>query len=189
MATAVADVTKPAEDDSNNGWVDATAAGLLACFCAWAGYMMWWHPREWPSGGGKPAGGKTTHGGTEEVLFRAVKILDIGYVVALYIGTGIALGVLLSLALPAFDAKAADRQPFSVVVTEVIVHFWLLSVLVYAVRQVTEIFPSPLHGVAHFNHYRLKELNQPALFMVVLTQTQTSLLARVAYLIRRAKGL
>ena len=181
----MATTTTPQDEQpqGDGGYADTVAASLAVAFLAWAGYAMWAHPRKRPP----PTGGVTTHGAGEEALFRLVKLLDIGYTVALYIGAGIGLGVLLSLAMPAFDAQAADRMPFSVVLLEVMAHFWLMSVVVYSVRQVAEVFPSPLHGVAKFNHYRLKELNQPALFMVVLTQTQTALLARVAYLIRRAK--
>jgi hypothetical protein len=163
------------------GWVIVAGFGVLL---TWAGYEMYAHPRQRPV---RPGGTTTTNSVRAEAWFRLIKLLDIGYVVGLYIVTGIMIGIALSLAIPAFDARAADRLPFSVVLLEVIGHFWLLSLLVYAVRQVAEVFPSPWHNVAGLDHFRLKELNQPALFTVVLTQTQSTLLARVAYLIQRAR--
>ena len=169
-------------------WVDRVVLVLALAFIVWALYMMWAHPRVVPPLPGHSTGSKTTQGAWQELWFRCVKVVDIGYIVALYVLAAVGIGVVLALMLPAFDAEEADRHPMSVVIAEVVAHLWIVSVCVYGMRQVMEIWPSPLHGVGRLNHYRLKELGQPALFNTILIQTQLPLLARLAYLIRRAEG-
>lgn len=182
MASRVEATTPVAEDavQPDDPWVDWVVLAGVGVFAAWAAHSMWAHPRP-------PKAPSTGASFGAEAAFRVVKLLDIGYVVGLYIAAGVACGIALSHVVPPFDPRCADRQPLSFVLRDVILHFWMISMLVYALRQIAEIFPSPLHGLAGFDHYRLKELNQPALFMVVLTQTQSTLLARLAYLIRRAQ--
>ena len=75
--------------------------------------------------------------------YRAAKVLDIGYVGAVYILLAFGIGVILNNNTPRFDPVTADRRSWWSLLAEVVLHFWVLNVLVYAVRKMVEVLPWP----------------------------------------------
>ena len=83
------------------------------------------------------------------VAYRMVKVFNIGYVAVLYICLGFLVGCTLNYVLPRHDAAKKKRptKPLCRLLVEIIAHFWLVSLVVYAVRKLVERIPSPLEGV------------------------------------------
>lgn len=111
-----------------------------------------------------------------------VKLMDIGYITAVYFVLGFAVGLLLNAAFGPFDPQAADRRPAIVLASELVLHFWLLGMITYVMRNLSERIPSPLHGVQGLDHWRVKEVGSLAVFTTVLMWNQRHLVAKMIYL-------
>lgn len=105
--------------------------------------------------------------------FLFTKIFDIGLVTVYYFIAAASTSVLLDSALGPFEPpplKADQVVPTSTLLRmclEVILQFFFIGVIIYAMRNVVEHIPFPLEGVGGFEHKRLKEIDEAFVFIVV----------------------
>jgi hypothetical protein len=121
--------------------------------------------------------------------FRLVKILDIGYVAAIYFLIGIYLSTVMDNYFGKFDKEAAKKEPFWKFTLNCIGHLWLVGIILYIVRNLGEFIPSPLHGIAGYDHYRLKELTSAAVFGVIFVMYQKNLKDKLDFMYERMIAL
>ena len=103
-----------------------------------------------------------------EAALRLVKIMDIGFVSGLYLLIAVILAGKLNTYFGEFDEKKERKKTFLRRTLELIGMTWLLVATVYIIRNLAELIPSPFHGVAGFDHYRLKELKFAGIFTFIL---------------------
>jgi len=103
-----------------------------------------------------------------EVALRLVKIMDIGFVSSMYLLIAVILAGKLNTYFGEFDEKKERKKTFLRRTLELIGMTWLLVVIMYIIRNLVELIPSPFHGVAGFDHYRLKELKFAGIFIFIL---------------------
>ncbi len=123
-----------------------------------------------------------------DLSFRVVKILDIGYISAIYYVTALYLSILIDGLYGEFDRAAADKKSTARLVAEVVGQIWVITTISYIMRNVVEYIPSPFHGVAGHNHYRLKELAGATMFIIMFMFYQRNFKARAEYLYGRVHG-
>jgi hypothetical protein len=105
--------------------------------------------------------------------FLFTKIFDIGLVTVYYFIAAASTSILLDSALGPFEApplKADQVVPTSTLLQmclEVILQFFFIGVIIYAMRNVVEHIPFPLEGVGGFEHKRLKEIDEAFVFIIV----------------------
>ncbi len=117
--------------------------------------------------------------------FRLVKMFDIGYLAVIYFILAMYTSILLDNYYGQFDREAAEQKSFIRLASEATIQVWIFGVIVYIVRNLAELIPSPFHGVAGLDHYRLKELGNAAFFTVIFMLYQRNLKARVEYIYER----
>ncbi len=109
-------------------------------------------------------------------------MLDIGYLAVIYFIFAMYTSILVDNYYGPFDREAAEQKSFIRLASEATLQVWIFGVIVYIVRNLAELIPSPFHGVAGLDHYRLKELSNAALFTVIFMIYQRNLKARVEYI-------
>jgi hypothetical protein len=114
--------------------------------------------------------------------FRLVKVMDMGYVTCIYVILAIFLSTVIDEALGKFDKEEADKDGALISVLKTIAHLWFAGVVIYLVRNVVELIPSPFQGIAGYDHFRLKELTTAAVFVFVFLLHQKNLRGRLEYL-------
>jgi hypothetical protein len=117
--------------------------------------------------------------------FRAVKVLDIAYISAIYYISALYLSVYIDKLYGAFDRAAADRKSTARLIAEVVGQIAIITTISYVMRNLVEVIPSPLHGVAGHDHYRLKELAGATMFIIMFMFYQRNFKARAEYLYER----
>lgn len=113
--------------------------------------------------------------------FLAVKLLDIGYVAFLYFMFGIVFAKGFDLLYGNFDKLKYKKVPKWKLFLEILLHVFAIGVVAYILRNIIELIPYPLDGVAGFRHSRLKELEGGHILTIVLILFQKNLEEKVKY--------
>lgn len=115
------------------------------------------------------------------LLFRIVKAIDIFYVGILFFLVAGSMSFLLDRAYPAIrDGSTTGR-----LVGEMVGMAMLMPVIAYVARNVVYYLPSPFHGFAGLDHYRLRELGGSVIVAFSLFTFQSRLRQRVSEVQRR----
>jgi hypothetical protein len=114
--------------------------------------------------------------------FRLVKIMDIGYITTIYVLLAIFLSTVFDEYLGTFSKEDAKKDGNFVFMLKTIAHFWVVGIIIYIIRNVVELIPSPFDGIAGFEHGRLKELTTAAAFVFVFLLYQKNLRNRLEYI-------
>lgn len=119
---------------------------------------------------------------TKAIGFRVIKVLDIGYVTTIYFIVAFCISVAIDKVMGVFDPDAYEKRGSLTILFELIAHTYVLAVIIYATRNLVELLPSPLHGVYGYDHMRLKEMTNAAIFSVILLWNQKYMLAKMNFL-------
>lgn len=121
----------------------------------------------------------------KELIFRTIKIIDIGFLTVLYFLIAFFSSVYIDNKLGPFDPKKASKKTILNLFIEIIVHIWLIGVFTYIVRNIIEIIPYPLNGIDGYNHSKVKELGGGVVFTFVFFIFQKNLRDKLEYIYRR----
>lgn len=103
---------------------------------------------------------------------RLVKILDIGYISIIYFILGVLVSRTFDKFYGKFDKKNDDKKSIYMVGIELLVLIWIMGIIIYIVRNLAELIPSPLDGINGFKHSMVKELGGAAVFtMIIMSYT------------------
>jgi hypothetical protein len=108
----------------------------------------------------------------KEVVIRSIKILDIGFITAIYLTLGIVLAKLCDRVLGELDEEKENQKPLWQVFIELFFYLWFIGIVVYVVRNVVQMIPFPFHGVYGYDHFRVKELINAAIFFFTFIHFQ-----------------
>lgn len=117
----------------------------------------------------------------EDLTRRAIKIVDIGYVTAIYFVIAFFLSVSIDRFFGPFDREAAEKKSLGRLIGECILHLYMVAVIIYFARNTVDKIPFPLDGVAGFMHSKLKELTNAAVFTFVFLYFQKHLRDKMLY--------
>lgn len=116
---------------------------------------------------------------------HALKILDISYLTAIYIGVGLPYSVLVNNYIGQFDPKTADKKSTARLLLEIWLHLTFITVSAYVIHNVIELIPSPFDGIDGFKHALVKERSGGVIFGFLLFFYQTTLRSKITYVIQR----
>lgn len=125
----------------------------------------------------------------DEFVIRGIKVIDIGYIAAIYFSIGFATAMFIDYVLGPYDRNLADRKSTLRLILEAILHIWVIGVLVYIARNIVEKIPFPLDGIHGFQHSRLKEIGSASFFSFIIMFYSYNLQGRLTYLYSRFKKL
>ena len=124
------------------------------------------------------------------MMFRLVKIIDIGYVAVFYFIIGLIASRLFDKYFGLFDSKNEDKKSIYQVGLELIGMIWLIGTSTYVVRNLAEFIPSPMDGIYGFKHSKLKELGGAAVYSLIFMGYAYHFRAKLDYFNKRLnKGL
>jgi hypothetical protein len=108
-----------------------------------------------------------------------VKLIDIGITYTYFFILGLVMAKVFDYVyIKRLHEDKTDWKtyPISLFTLNLLLHFFLIGVSVYFIRNVVQLIPYPLEGVAGYQHHRLKELGGGAIltFMIFLFQENLS---------------
>jgi len=107
-----------------------------------------------------------------DISIRSIKLLDIGYITILYFIIGIAMVKVCDMYFGKYDEEREKKKSSLRRGLECIAIMWLFGIVIYLVRNITELIPSPFNGIAGFDHMRVKELKDATIFTFVFLHFQ-----------------
>jgi hypothetical protein len=113
--------------------------------------------------------------------FLGVKLLDIGYVTFLFFIFGLVFAKGFDLLYGKFNKDIYKKETKWKLFVEILIHVFAIGVVAYILRNVVEMIPFPLDGVAGFRHSMLKELEGGHIMTIVLILFQKNLEEKVKY--------
>jgi len=121
----------------------------------------------------------------KEIIIRGIKIIDIGFITAIYLVLGIVLARGCDHYLGEFDEKTENKKPRWISIIELILYFWFLGVVIYFVRNIVYLIPFPMNGIYGFEHKKVKELSGDTTFAVAFVYFQTYYQKKLQNLLER----
>ena len=119
------------------------------------------------------------------ILYRIVKIIDIGYVSMMYITFAIGLSYLYDTFLGEFNKEVQEKKSTVRILLELIAVFWVYGIIIYIVRNIVKMIPFPLNNIGGFDHSTLKDLRSAGMFTVVFFYFQKNIKARLQHVFDR----
>lgn len=121
----------------------------------------------------------------KEVIFRTVKIIDIGFITLIYFLIAFFSSFYIDEKLGIFDSKLADNKNIFILFGEVSLHIYFIGVFTYIIRNLIELIPYPLNGYDGYDHSKLKELGGGVVFTFIFFIFQNNLRSKLIYLYKR----
>ena len=123
--------------------------------------------------------------------FVTVKLIDIGITYTYFFVLGLIMAKVFDyLYIDILQENKTDWKtyPISIFTLNLILHFFLIGVAVYFIRNFVQLIPYPLEGVAGYQHYRLKELGGGAILTFMIFLFQENLSDKVQIYAKRVVG-
>jgi len=124
----------------------------------------------------------------KEISLRTIKIIDIGFITSIYLIIGIVLAKLCDFYLGEFDEKEENKKPRWISITELILYFWFLGIVIYIVRNIVPLIPFPMNGIYGFKHEKVKELSGDNTFVVAFVYFQNYYQKKLQNILSRLKN-
>jgi hypothetical protein len=115
----------------------------------------------------------------EEIVIRSIKLLDIGYAAAVYFMVALLCVKLLNWRVPADDLERNKKKATVTLCLEIVLKVWFIGVLAYVVRNLFELVPWPFQGVYGYDHLKVKEVTNSAIFVAFMVVFDASLQNKV----------
>jgi hypothetical protein len=114
--------------------------------------------------------------------FRLIKLMDIGYITVVYFLIGIIFAFTLNNILHIDDIDKYKTKTVPIQLLEIVGILWLNGIIIYTVRNLVELIPSPFNGMYGLVHTKVKELQNATVFVFALLYFQYPLRQRINYL-------
>jgi len=111
--------------------------------------------------------------------FYLSKSSDIFYISLLYVSISYFPAVYHDRLFGTIFGKDFEKKTLHELLFEVILQISFSGVIAYILRNIIVRIPSPFHGVADLDHYRVKELNSGAVMFTFLLAFQSNLQKKI----------
>ena len=102
----------------------------------------------------------------EELILRGVKMTDMVYTFCIYASFALVASV-FSDNIFKITPEELEKMSSVKLYMYLLIQFSFMAILFYIVRNVVELIPSPFNNVAKYDHFRLNELKNGAIFSAV----------------------
>lgn len=124
----------------------------------------------------------------KEIAIRTIKLIDIGFITSIYLVLGIVLAKLCDIYLGDFDENAENKKPRWICISELILYFWFLGIIIYIIRNIVPLIPFPMNGIYGFKHEKVKELSGDTTFAVAFVYFQNYYQKKLQNILSRLKN-
>ena len=122
----------------------------------------------------------------EELILRGVKMTDMVYTFCIYASFALVASV-FSDNIFKITPEKLEKMSSVKLYMYLLIQFSFMAIIFYIVRNVVELIPSPFNNVAKYDHFRLNELKNGAIFLAVYLFNTNSIRNTMTVLMKRFK--
>lgn len=115
------------------------------------------------------------------ISFRITKIFDIGYITVIYFIISIILAKFVDSLIGVFNENTEKLKSKFRQTIELMGIMWLNGIIIYVVKNLVEIIPSPFNGINGLDHMLVKELKNGTVFLFIFLLLQTNFINKLRY--------
>ena len=119
------------------------------------------------------------------LLFRLVKMADIGYITVLYFLSGFIVARLIDNYINKYKKDIEDKKTTIQLIMEIIFFLWINGMLIYIIRNIIEHIPSPFENIYGLKHNLLTELKYAPILEFTILYYQVHLSDKLKNLYNR----
>jgi hypothetical protein len=119
---------------------------------------------------------------TTEIVISFITIINLGFIVILYLLLAFFFSKLIDKIEKPDNIEIIKKKPIYMLILEIILFFWMVSIILYIVWNITPMIPFPLDGIMGYDHLKVKELQLAPLFTVILFFLQKNHKLKLDYL-------
>jgi len=105
--------------------------------------------------------------------------MDIGYITVIYFILGLVCAFVLNNILEVNNNEEYKKKSSLIILLEIIGILWLNGIIIYIVRNLVQLIPSPFNGIYGLRHNDVKELGNATVFVFALLYFQYPLRQRI----------
>jgi hypothetical protein len=121
----------------------------------------------------------------KDLTRRVIKILDMGYSSGFYLLSAILCVTIINKITPKYDEKEEEKKRTTKLLFDILLNIWIIAIFAYIVRNIFHIIPWPLEGVYGYQHMRVKEVANSAVFVSFMVIFDKHLQSRIGILKKR----
>ena len=114
--------------------------------------------------------------------FRFVKMIDISIITVIYFAVGFLAAKAIDKITEPFDKKKEQQVTIWETCINLVFYLITTAIIVYILRNLIELIPSPLEGLYNFQHLRVKELRSAQMLTFSILYYQKNLQDKLKYL-------
>ncbi len=99
--------------------------------------------------------------------FRLTKIADIGYITVLYAMSALLIAKVFDRIAKQIDEENDEDISSLQLFLEITLYLWAAGAIVYIIRNIMPLLPSPFEGVYGLEHDKVKELGNAGVFIFI----------------------
>ena len=119
-----------------------------------------------------------------DIVMRSIKIIDIGYITALYFIAGYYAAILLDTVFNKYFGNAETNKTYSKtkLIVYIIIEIAIIGIISYILRNLIQMIPFPLDHYNGFDHMKVKEVSSGTLLTVTMILFQSNVQNKIIYL-------
>jgi hypothetical protein len=118
---------------------------------------------------------------TTEIVIKLITIINLGFIVILYLLLAFFFSKLIDKIEEPDNLEIIKKKPIYMLILEIILFFWMVSIILYIVWNITPMIPFPLDGIMGYDHLKVKELHLASLFTFILFFLQKNYKLKLDY--------
>jgi hypothetical protein len=121
----------------------------------------------------------------KDITRRAIKIIDIGYSSGFYLLSAILCVTIINKVIGKYNNEKEEKKSTGRLILDVLLNIWIIAIFAYIVRNIFHIIPWPLEGIYGYQHMKVKDVANSAVFVSFMVIFDKHLQSRIGILKKR----
>lgn len=116
------------------------------------------------------------------ITVKLIRLIDITYLTIIYVTISIVFSIYFNKLMGKFNVEETKKKSTTRLILEIYLHFTIIAIAAYLIRELVQQIPFPLDDVHDFDHGNVHELDGGVIFGFAIFYYQINLGDKINYL-------